>query len=313
MPRIAAPVSTPFTRAAFRALVIAYVVIAAGSVWPADFGPGFKTRSVPVDGGTLAVAIGGSGPAVVLIHGYAESSRMWKPLAKELAPRFTVIAPDLPGFGDSSIPKTGLDMKTAAERVHAAVTALGYNKVRVVGHDIGLMVAYAYAAMYPQEVEKLALMDAFLPGVGEWRAIYDNPGFWHFRFYGPTPEALVKGRERTYFEHFWNDFAADTTRSIPDADRLAYTKEYARPGRMAAGFAYFASFPKTATDFAELAKTRLAIPVLSVGGAKALGGPLGAQAKLVAADAKVIVLDNTGHWIMEENPKATIAALVDFL
>jgi pimeloyl-ACP methyl ester carboxylesterase len=167
--------------------------------------------------------------------------------------------------------------------------------------------------MYPQEVEKLALMDAFLPGVGEWRAVYDNPGIWHFRFYGPTPEALVKGRERIYFEHFWNDFAADKTRSIPEADRRAYTTEYARPGRMAAGFAYFESFPKTAVDFAELSKTRLTIPVLSIGGAKANGAALGAQAKLVAADVKVIVLEDTGHWILEERPEKTIAALVDFL
>jgi len=176
-----------------------------------------------------------------------------------------------------------------------------------------LMVAYAYAAMYPQEVEKLALMDAFLPGVGDWRAIYDNPGIWHFRFYGPTPEALVKGRERTYFEHFWNDFAADKTHSIPEADRQAYTKEYARPGRMAAGFAYFASFPKAATDFEVLARKQLAMPVLSIGGAKANGVALGAQAKLIAPDVKIIVIQNTGHWIMEESPKETMAALVDFL
>src|SRR6516162_5295130 len=242
---------------------LACIALLTGISSAADFGLGFKTQSVPVDGGTLSVTVGGSGPAVVLIHGYAESSRMWKPLAQTLAPRFTVIAPDLPGFGGSSIPSSGLDMKTAAQRVHAAVISLGYKKVRVVGNDIGLMVAYAYAAMYPQEVEKLALMDAFLPGVGEWRAVYDNPGIWHFRFYGPTPEALVKGRERTYFEHFWNDFAADKTRSIPEADRRAYTEAYARPGRMAAGFAYFASFPKTATDFAKLSKTQLTIPVLS--------------------------------------------------
>jgi len=290
------------------------VLLAAGApVQAADFGPGFKTRSMPVDGGTVNVTVGGSGPAVVLIHGYAESSRMWKPLAKLLAPGLTVLAPDLPGFGDSSIPKTGLDMKTAAQRVHMAVSALGYTRVRVVGHDIGLMVAYAYAAMYPQEVERLALMDAFLPGVGGWRDIYDNPGIWHFRFYGATPEALVKGRERIYFEHFWNDFAAHRTHSIPEADRRAYTAEYARPGRMAAGFAYFASFPKTATDFAELAKTRLAIPVLSIGGARANGTALGDQVKLVASDVKVIVLENAGHWIIEERPQETTDALVAFL
>ena len=230
-----------------------------------------------------------------------------------LAPRFTVIAPDLPGIGDSSIPKTGIDMKTSAERIHAAVRSLGYTKVRVVGHDIGLMVAYAYAAMYPQEIEKLALMDAFLPGVGGWEAVYNNPGIWHFRFYGATPEALVKGRERTYFEHFWNDFAADRTRSIPEVDRIAYTQAYSRPGRMAAGFAYLASFPKTATDFAELAKIRLVLPVLAIGGEKANGDALGAQVKLIASDVTVVVLKDTGHWILEERPDETIAALVNFL
>ena len=289
------------------------VTMGAGTVLAADFGPGFKTRLVPVDGATLSVTVGGSGRPVVLIHGYAETSQMWKPLAKILAANNTVIAPDLPGIGDSSIPKTDIDMKTSAERVHAAVRALGYSKVRVAGHDIGLMVAYAYAAMYPDEVEKLVLMDAFLPGVDGWEAVYNNPGIWHFRFYGATPEALVKGRERIFFEHFWNNFAADKTRSIPEADRRLYTIAYSRPGRMAAGFAYFASFPKTAKDFAELAKAKLTIPVLSIGGEKSLGDALGAQAKLVASDVTVIVLKNSGHWILEEQPDQTIAALVGFL
>jgi len=279
----------------------------------ADFGPRFKVQSVPVDGGTVSVAVGGSGPAVVLLHGYAETSLMWKPLAAVLAPRFTVIAPDLPGIGNSSIPTTGIDMKASAERVHAAVRTLGYSKVRVVGHDIGLMVAYAYAAMYPEEVQKLVLMDAFLPGVEGWEAIYNNPGIWHFRFYGATPEALVRGRERTFFEHFWNNFAADKTRSIPEVDRRAYTTAYSRPGRMAAGFAYFASFPKTAADFADLAKTTLAIPVLAIGGEKSLGEALGAQTRLVATDVSVIVLKNTGHWILEEQQTETISALDRFL
>ena len=289
------------------------LMVGAAPLYAADFGPGFKTQSVAVDGGTISVTVGGSGPPVVLIHGYAETSRMWKPLAKVLAPRFTVIAPDLPGIGDSSIPKTGIDMKTSAERVHAAVRSLGYSKVRVVGHDIGLMVAYSYAALYPQDVEKLVLMDAFLPGVGGWEAVYNNPGIWHFRFYGAAPETLAKGRERIYLDDLWNNFAADKNRSIPEADRRAYARSYARPGRTAAGFAYFASFPKTATDFAELAKTRLVIPVLSIGGEKSLGDVLGAQTKLVASDVTVVVLKDTGHWMLEERPEETIAALTRFL
>jgi pimeloyl-ACP methyl ester carboxylesterase len=279
-----------------------------------SFGPGFRTVSVPVDAGnTVSVTIGGNGPPVLLLHGYAETSRMWKPLAQVLAPRFTVIAPDLPGIGNSSIPATGIDMKTSAARIHAAVAALGHRSVRVVGHDIGLMVAYAYATMYPQEVLQLVLMDAFLPGVDGWEPIYNNPSIWHFRFYGETPEALVAGRERTFFEHFWNNFAADRNHSIPEADRRAYTLAYAAPGRMAAGFAYFAAFPQTAAEFAELAKTQLTIPVLSIGGQSSLGEALGAQTRLIGSDVRVVVLRNAGHWIMEESPDETITALARFL
>jgi pimeloyl-ACP methyl ester carboxylesterase len=296
-----------------RMMCVLVAIAGAGVARAADFGQSFAVRQVPVDGAVINVTMGGKGPPVLLLHGYAETSLMWKPLAQRLAPSSTVIAPDLPGIGDSSIPASGIDMKTSAQRIHEAVGKLGYSKVRVVGHDIGLMVAYAYAALYPQEVERLALMDAFLPGVGGWEAVYNNPGIWHFRFYGATPVALVKGRERIYFEHFWNDFAADKNRSIPEADRRAYTLAYSRPGRMAAGFTYFQSFPKTATDFAELAKTPLPMPVLSIGGDKANGTALGEQARLVSKDVKVVVLKDTGHWIMEERPDETMSALTDFL
>jgi len=255
----------------------------------------------------------GHGPTVILLHGYAETSRMWTPILPLLAQRFTVIAPDLPGIGDSAIPADGLDMKTAAIRIHELVRSLGIDKARVVGHDIGLMVAYAYAAQFPAETEKLVVMDAFLPGVAGWEGVYNNPGLWHFRFHGPTPEALVQGRERTYFDYYWNDFAADKTRSIPEADRKAYTAAYARPGRMRAGWGYFDSFPQAAKDFAQLSQTRLTMPVLSLGGEKSLGAVLGEQMKLVASDVSVVVLKDTGHWVMAENPKESIDALVKFL
>ncbi|HEV7522852.1 MAG TPA: alpha/beta hydrolase [Candidatus Angelobacter sp.] len=271
------------------------------------------SKTAEVDGVQFHYMTAGKGPAVVLIHGYAETSTMWKPIIPLLAERFTVIAPDLPGIGDSSIPADRLDMNNAATRVHALVRSLGVEKAEVVGHDIGLMVAYAYAAQFPSEVTKLVVMDAFLPGVAGWEDVYNNPGIWHFRFNGPTPELLVKGRERTYFEHYWNDFAADKTHSIPEADRKAYTAAYARPGRMRAGWAYFVSFPQAAKDFAELSKTKLTMPVLAIGGDKANGTLLGDQMKLVSTDATVIVLKNTGHWLMEENSKETIDALTKFL
>jgi pimeloyl-ACP methyl ester carboxylesterase len=269
--------------------------------------------SASIDGAVIHYLRAGKGPALILLHGYAETSRMWQPIIPLLAGRFTVIAPDLPGIGGSAIPESGLDMKTAATRIHALARSLGVAEAEVVGHDIGLMVAYAYAAQYPAEVRKLVLMDAFLPGVEGWEAVYDDPGIWHFRFHGPTPEALVQGRERTYFDYFWNDFAADPKRSIPEADRKAYTEAYSRPGRMRAAWAYFVSFPQTAKDFAELSRTKLPMPVLSIGGEKSLGEVLGRQAGLVAPDATVVVIKNAGHWVLEEQPRETTEALNRFL
>jgi pimeloyl-ACP methyl ester carboxylesterase len=300
----------------YRALLIVCLLVASATdarAYTVDFGPGFKTQLVNVAGSTISVTVGGHGPAVVLLHGYAEDSRMWKPLAAVLAPRFTVIAPDLPGIGNSSIPRSGLDMKTAAMTIRSAVHSLGYRKVRVVGHDIGLMVAYAYAALYPQEVEKLVLMDAFLPGVSGWKDIYDNPMLWHFRFTGDTPLALVQGRERTYFDYYWDAFAASKNRSLSEVSRNEYTQAYSRPGRMAAGWAYFEAFPKTAQDFAVLAKQKLVMPVLAMGGDKANGVALGAQARLVASNVTVIILKDSGHWLLEERPAATTSALSRFL
>jgi len=273
----------------------------------------FVSRVAEVEGVKLHYTTGGHGTPLILLHGYAETSRMWTPILPVLGEKFTVIAPDLPGIGDSEIPATGLDMKTAAVRIHALAKSLGVEKARVVGHDIGLMVAYAYAAQFSSEVEKLVVMDAFLPGVAGWEAIYDNPAIWHFRFNGPTPEALVQGRERTYFDYFWNDFAADKTRSIPEADRKAYAAAYSRPGRMRAGWAYFVSFQQAAKDFAQLSRSKLTMPVLVVGGEKSLGDALGQQMRLVATDVTVVVLKDAGHWVLEEKPKETIDALVKFL
>ena len=271
------------------------------------------SRTAEIDGVKLHYLTAGHGPTVILLHGYAETSRMWRPIIPLLAERFTVIAPDLPGIGDSGIPAGKIDMKTSASRIHSLARSLGVEKARVVGHDIGLMVAYAYAAQFPAETEKLVVMDAFLPGVAGWEPIYNNPETWHFRFNGPTPEALVKGRERTYFEYFWNDFAADKTHSIPETDRKAYTEAYSKPGRMRAAWAYFASWPQLAKDFAQLSQTKLTMPVLSIGGEKSLGNQLAEQMKLVASDVTVVVLKDTGHWILEERPKETTDALVKFL
>jgi pimeloyl-ACP methyl ester carboxylesterase len=221
---------------------------------PIDAAPSeqqIASRDAKIDNVQLHYLTAGKGPAVILLHGYAETSRMWRPIIPLLAGKFTVIAPDLPGIGDSSIPadnserlrERGSDMINSAKQIHDLVRSLGIEKARVVGHDIGLMVAYAYATQFPAETEKLAMMDAFLPGVPGWEAIYNAPNVWHFRFNGEYPEKLVQGRERTYFEYFWNVFAADKTHSIPEPDRKAYAEAYSKPGRMRAAWAYFASWP----------------------------------------------------------------------
>ena len=209
---------------------------------------------------TLHYLVAGQGAPVILLHGYTQTSHMWRPLIAALAKTHTVIAPDLRGAGQSAKPPQGYDKKTLAQDIHALAAALGYRQVQLVGHDIGLMVAYAYAAQYPSEVERLALMDAFLPGVGEWRNVYQRPGTWHFHFYGEVPLQLVAGRERTYFERFWNDFAADRTRSVSEEDRRLYAAAYAQPGGMRAGFEYFRAFEQDAADFQRFAQTKFRAP-----------------------------------------------------
>jgi pimeloyl-ACP methyl ester carboxylesterase len=297
----------------FRLVLVTAAVVLGASSQAADESA-IASRAATINGVRLSYLTAGHGPAVILLHGYTQTSRMWKPIIPLLASQFTVIAPDLPGIGDSSIPADkDIGMISAAKEIHELVRSLKFEKARVVGHDIGLMVAYAYAAQFPNETEKLAVMDAFLPGVQGWEPIYDNPNIWHFRFNGAYPEKLVQGRERIYFEYFWNVLAADQTRSIPEADRKAYTNAYARPRRMHAGWAYFASWPQLAKNFEQLSQTRLTMPVLSIGGEKSLGNELAAQMKLVANDVTVVVLKDTGHWISEERPKETTEALLKFL
>ena len=250
---------------------------------------------------------------MILLHGFAETSRMWAPILPNLAAKFTVVVPDLPGIGDSSIPTDGIGMKRAAIQMHNLARSQGIEKARIVGHDIGLMVAYAYAALFPLDTEKLVVMDAFLPGVQGWEPIYNSPNYWHFRFNGPTAEALVKGRESIYFAYFWDGLAADKNRSLPKADRKAYITAYSRPKRMHASWEYFVSWAQAAKDFAEMSKTKLAMPVLSIGGDNSLGEVLGAQMKLVAENVIVVIVKNSGHWILEEQAKQTTEALISFL
>ena len=270
-------------------------------------------RFAEVNGVRLHYRIAGSGPPVVLLHGYTQTGHMWHPIVPSLSAQRTVIIPDLRGAGQSAKPESGYDKKTLAVDVHALTAALGFDRVAVVGHDIGLMVAYAYAAQFPDATERVVLMDAFLPGIGAWKDVWLLRDLWHFHFYGDVPLALVQGRERIYFEHFWNDFAADPKHSVPEADRRIYAAAYAQPGGMRAGFEYFRAFEQDARDFAQLAKTRLSMPMLVLTGEKASGEFLIDQARQVASDVQGDVVSGSGHWLMEEAPSTVIPAITRFL
>ena len=293
-----------------RSLVLALFTFAFATTALAQ---AIQNRYGEVNGIRMHYLQAGSGEPVVLLHGFGQTSHMWRPLIKELAKNHTVIAPDLRGYGRSAAPADGYTKTAMARDVHALVTRLGHKSIELVGHDIGLMVAYAYAAQYPTEVRRIVLMEAFLPGVGDWTNVWLLRDLWHFHFHGKTPLALVSGRERIYLEHFWNDFAADPTKSISEADRKFYAKEYAKPGHIKAGMETFRAFEQDAKDFAQFAKTPLTMPMLVLSGEKAGGQFLIDQGKLVDTNVEGVLVTGSGHWLMEEAPKKVIPLLVDFL
>ena len=273
----------------------------------------FKAQTVHSPAGAdIFVRSGGHGPAVVLIHGYAETSDSWGPLAAELEKNYTVVVPDLRGIGRSSRPPGGYDKKTQAQDIRAVVTTLGYDRTYVVSHDIGIMVAYAYAATYPDKVERLVVMDAPLPGIAPWDEIVKNPKLWHFSFWGRDEERLVQGRERIYLDRIWDDFSGDPSK--PDeVTRAFYAAQYAQPGGMRAGFAQFAAFSRDAEDNKTFQRTMLTMPVLAVGGEKSFGATEAVVMRNVATNVREAVVLGSGHWLMDENPTYTIALIRDYL
>lgn len=276
-------------------------------------GTGFSERDVDLDSVRLHVRIGGTGTPVVLLHGFGETGAMWNPVLPRLAAGHTVIAPDLRGAGASSKPETGYDKATMAQDIRALLQTLGVDQATIVGHDIGLMVAYAYAAQYPGQTTRLVLMDAFLPGIGNWKDMWLLRDLWHFHFYGEVPLALVAGRERIYLEHFWNDFAADARHSVPEPDRERYAAAYAQPGAIRAGFEWFRNFERDAADFARMAQHRLRMPVHVIAGEKSGGSFLIEQVRLVADDVDGTIVPGVGHWLLEEAPGRVMPILQEYV
>jgi pimeloyl-ACP methyl ester carboxylesterase len=296
----------------FRWLAIAFVASAAHAQVP-PYPPGFRTQELAVNGTTLHVRVGGKGPAVTLLHGYGETGDMWAPMAADLMKDHTVVVPDLRGMGLSAHPAGGFDKKNQGVDIAQVLDKLKIDKTDLVTHDIGNMVGYAFAAQYRDRVGRFVLIDAPLPGVGPWEEILKNPLLWHFRFGGPDMERLVAGRERIYLDRFWNEFSADP-KKFDEASRRHYAKLYALPGAMHSGFAQFAAFDQDAIDNkAFLAQGKLTVPVLAVGGEKSFGPTMAVVMRAAADNVTEGIVPASGHWIMEENPKATVKLVHEFL
>jgi pimeloyl-ACP methyl ester carboxylesterase len=302
----------------FAATVLTLASTSAGRGPPAEaqvqpFPSSFHTQRIATNGTTLHVRIGGTGPAVVLLHGYGETGDMWAPLAARLAAGHTVVVPDLRGMGLSARPSGGYEKKTQGYDVAGVLDALKIETADLVTHDIGNMVGYAFAAESPGRVRRFVIIDAPLPGVGPWDDIVRSHALWHFSFWGPDAERLVAGRERIYLDRFWNEFSADP-KKFTEASREHYARLYARPGAMHAGFEQFKAFDQDAIDNkAFVAKGKLKMPVLAVGGEKSFGPTMAVVMRAAATDVKEGIVPNSGHWVMEENPEATIALVTDFL
>lgn len=298
-----------------RPLLSALTLLALSVAAHADVTPfpaSFHTQDIPVDGVTMHVRVGGKGPAVVLLHGFGDTGDMWAPLAADLARDHTVVVPDLRGMGLSSIPQSGYDKKTQAADIRGVLSVLKIEHSVVVGHDIGTMVAFAYASRYPERTDRLVVMDAPVPGIPPWNDIVRSPMLWHFDFGGPDMERLVAGRERLYLDRFWNEFAGNPAK-VDEGIRQHYAKLYARPRAMHAAFAQFRSIRQDAVDNEASMAKKLSMPVLAVGGEKSFGANEAIVMRNAADKVTEVVIPGAGHWLMEEAPTQTIAAIRGFI
>ena len=321
-PTVAWCAPRPITRSAERprlfdmrfALTAAALLAATGAAAAVQpFPPAFRTQMVDANGTKIYVRSGGKGPAVVMLHGFGDTGDMWAPIASKLVQDHTVIVPDLRGMGLSAHPDTGYTKKNEALDVAAVLDHLKVDKADLVTHDIGNMVGYAFAAQYPDRVTRWVVIDAPLPGIGNWDSITRSPLLWHFNFRGPDVERLVAGRERIYLDRFWNELSANP-KAIDEATRQHYAALYARPRAMHDAFEQFGAFGQDAIDNkALLAAGKLSMPILAVGAEKSFGPGQADEIRFVGSNVTGAIVPASGHWIMEENPGATTTLVLEFL
>jgi len=291
------------------ALAMAAPVSAAVQPFPKEF----RTQMIETNGTKIYVRAGGTGPAVVMLHGFGDTGDMWAPIAAVLVKDHTVIVPDLRGMGLSAHPDTGYTKKNQAVDIAGVLDQLKVDKADLVTHDIGNMVGYALAAQYPNRITRWVVIDAPLPGIGDWENIIKSPLLWHFNFRGPDAERLVAGRERIYLDRFWNELSANP-KAIDEATRQHYAKLYAQPRAMHDAFEQFGAFAQDANDNkAFVAAAKLTMPILAVGAEKSFGTAQADDIRFVATNVSGAIVPGSGHWVMEENPGATTKLVLDFL
>lgn len=278
------------------------------------FPSSFKIEDVAINGATYHVRVGGQGPAILMLHGFGDTGDMWQPLAVALMKTHTIVVPDLRGMGLSSHPDGEYDKKSQAQNLAKLLDHFKIGKAALVSHDIGNMVAYAFAVQFPDRVSRWAVIDAPLPGIGDiWQQQLLNPKTWHFHFRGPDVERLVAGRERILLDRFYNELSAHPEK-IDEKTRAHYAAIYAKPKAMHDAFEQFAAFEQDGRDNREfLAKGKLTMPVFAIGGEKSYGLVMKDDLDQVATNVKGGIVKDSGHWIMDEQPAETVKLLLPFL
>lgn len=280
---------------------------------------GFRDQFADVNGISLHYVIGGQGDPVVLLHGWPQTWYEWHRIMPELAENYTVVVPDLRGSGKSDIPATdsnGYPKSLLAEDIHQLVQQLGYESIKLVGHDVGAMVAYAHASLYPDEVEQLVIMDVVLPGIEPvWSMALADEALWHFSFHQEQgSENIIAGDEKRYLNTFFDRFSFDPDQSLTEQEREVFVEAYTGVKALRGGFDWYRGFPTDEEEFSVFAETPLRMPVLGMGGSAA-SGPLMEPLLSPVADTtqlEIVVLSETGHWLVEEQPETVLQELMQF-
>lgn len=281
------------------------------AITPANPPAGFKHQTEHINGIKLHYVVGGTGEPLLLVHGFGQNWYMWNRLLPELSKHFTVIAPDLPGLGESGKPDSGYDKKSMAATIHGLTEKLGYKSINVAGHDIGLMVAYAYAAQYGSEVKKLALMDALLPGVEPVWGQVKGSAWWFGFFSWPSSGNIVAGKEAAFLTGFW-PVVGHAKDPFTKEETAEFIRAYSVPGATTGSFHWFGAFEQDARDNKEFMKHKLKMPLLAMGGEYFGAAFLADHCKLVAENVTASNIKGAGHWVVQENTTQVQQDLLKF-